>query len=59
MKDKGSEDSSEGSDFVGQNYLQKQFQISIRLARVLNRQERNRGKPEFLQLILEKDPEIS
>lgn len=59
MKDKSSEESSEGSDFVGQSNLQRQFQMSIGLARVLKRQERNRGKPAFLQFILEEDPEIS
>lgn len=48
MKNKGSGESSKGSDLVEQNYLEKQFQMSIRLACILKMQERNRGKLKFI-----------
>lgn len=48
MENKNSGESSKGSDFVEQNYLEKQFQMTIRLACILKKQERNRGKSKFI-----------
>lgn len=48
MKNKNSEERSKRSDFVEQNYLEKQFQISIRLACILKKQEANRHKSKFI-----------
>lgn len=48
MENKNSGESSKGSDFVEQNYLEKQFQTTIRLACILKKQERNRGKSKFI-----------
>lgn len=59
MKNKDSEESSKGSDFVEQNCLEKQFQwVSVSHGFLRSRKETEASRSSF-QLLLEEGPEVS